>query len=120
MRGRYKPSNAVCSVDLASEIRRDVFDQLRVPDQSAPSSNGFVADLTAHDFGTLRFEILRRVPETLILDHRVYRPESRDARSRQARLNPTPLLRRGGQRCQWIRKRQIFEPVFNPLVHRGG
>jgi len=62
-------------LNLPSEIRRDVFDQLRVPTRACPSSNGFVADLTAYDFGTtLRFEILRRVRETLIPDHRFHRP----------------------------------------------
>ena len=53
-----------------------MFDQWRVPNQSVPQLNGFVADLTAYDFVTLRFEILRRVPETLIPDHRLHRPES--------------------------------------------
>ena len=46
------------------------------PTRACPGSNGFVADLPAYDFGTLRFEILRRVPETLIPDHRLRRPES--------------------------------------------
>ena len=46
------------------------------PTRACPSSNGFVADLTAYDFVALRFEILRCVPETLIPDHRLHRPES--------------------------------------------
>ncbi len=56
-----------------SEIRRDVFDQLRVPDQSVPELER-VRRRPDRDFGTLRSEILRRVPETLIPDHRLQRP----------------------------------------------
>jgi hypothetical protein len=36
-----------------------------------PCENGFVADLNAHDFATLSFEILGRVYKTLIADHRL-------------------------------------------------
>ncbi len=52
-----KPFRLTCPPSLS----RDVFDQLRVPDHRMPSENGFVADLNAHDFGTLSFEILGRV-----------------------------------------------------------
>jgi hypothetical protein len=38
-----------------------VFDQLRAPGQSVPQLERLVAELTADDFGTLRFEILERV-----------------------------------------------------------
>jgi hypothetical protein len=80
------------------------------PTRACPGSNGFVADLPAYDSGTLRFEILKRVPETLIPDHRL-QTGVRDAvrqlgstlRVTQARWSAMPMIRAG------------FGVLFNPF-----
>jgi type I restriction enzyme M protein len=58
--------DAVLDIDFATVFGTDVFDELRVPTESVPQLERFVSDLNAYDFGTLSYEILGRVYETLI------------------------------------------------------